>query len=200
MRRQNDFPSEHPDEPLQRVLERTSESFALAARDLALTRFTQDEGVDIIWGSHEETPERLVMFDPNSPFHVPPSRDRLAELAAEAATDPIVRQNFLTYLRALLYGATESTPTFSRDACETLCRDETLLQLLWRAAVSAPLNPRVVGSLREQLGKAASVGVPVDSLKKPRWWTIMEETVFSGELTGSRCHPDSAEGPPASEG
>ena len=184
MRLQNAFSTKRADEPLQSLLESISESFSLVARDLALERFTEDEGIDIIWGSREATPERLVMFDLESPFHAPPSREQLGELANKAATEPTIQQNFLTYLRALLYGATESNTTFSKPGCQALCCDETFLGLLWRGAVSRPLNPRVVGSLREQLKKAAGVGIPLVSLTKPRWWTAMEETVFSDEAAG----------------
>lgn len=183
MRRQSTFPSEDPDEALKRELDRIYESFAIATGKLALARFSEYEGVDILWDSHTETPERLVLLEPNSPFHAPELRGRLEELATKATADPIIHQNFLTYLRALLYGATKSNPNFSKCACRTLCSDKNFLQLLWKAAVSHPLNPRVVGSLREQMEKASSVNIPVDSLEKPKWWTAMEEAVFSVQST-----------------
>ncbi len=170
---------------LQELRTSLMESFEDAAVSLALERFVLPDGVDLFWGRNEYGPEKHVAFNPDSKFHAEAGRQRLVETADRAAEETTVQLNFLTYLRMLLYGAQGGAHSFNTDQCRTLLMDTRLIEPVWAAAVAAPLNPRVVGSVRKQIAEAHEAGIQLPDLEKPHWWKKIEETVFDeddGEL------------------
>ena len=157
---------------LQRKLLST---FQKCAVKLSLKRFTTPEGVKVFWSRDNQTPEKLVAFDPETAFHRGDARAQLLATSARAVDEIGIQRNFLAYLRMLLYGATEDG-SFGRHQCQELLRDVELVQFVLHAALASPLNPRVVGSLRGVLAKAENLGVvEIQKLDFPAWWAAMEK-------------------------
>ena len=151
------------------------DAFETCAVNLALERFAIPDGVEVFWGRHEQTPEKLVAFDPRSAFHHGEARTSLLGTAERAVDDVGIQRNFLSYLRMLLYGALEGG-SFERSECRALLRDLDLVLSVWQAALASPLNPRVVGSLRSQLSAAEQVReIALPELDYPAWWARMVE-------------------------
>ena len=166
------------------------ERFQGSAVGLALDRFRMSEGVDLFWGRNEWTPEKQVVFDPNSQFHKGEARETLTAIAAEAADLVDIQMNFLTYMRMLLYGLAGGASSFPAEGCRVLLGDSQLLDSVWQAATARPLNPRVVGSLREQLSAPSTEALELAFPTVPGWWRAIEASVF----------PDEEPIPPLSDG
>ena len=134
--------------------------------------------MEVFWGAKSDTPEKRVAFDPSSRFHSAEGRSRLAQIAGQAKKDAVIQMNFLSLVRMLFHGATPGPGSFQSDHCRTLVEDEEFVQLVWEAALAQPLNPRIVGSLREQLLKVEGANIDLPTLERPVWWTVIEDALF----------------------
>ncbi|HTC23663.1 MAG TPA: P-loop NTPase fold protein, partial [Gemmatimonadales bacterium] len=143
--------------------------FAGTVAERLLRRFSEQDGIEALWGPARSIEGNLAT-DPESPFHSPAMRERLAETAARAAQDPVVHGNFLSYLRMLRFGALQGGGPFSSDNCRTLLGDRGFTAMLWSAAVARPLNLRTVGTLRENREEMIErLGLPREAFSLPKW-------------------------------
>lgn len=154
-------------------------------RDLSesiLQRFSRPHGIKVFWGESAFEAEKVIAFDPDSVFHRLEYRKRLIEIAAQASTNSVVHENFLTYFQMLTYGATKGEASFSYSNCQALFRDQLFTKVIWDAAVARPLNLRIVGSLRERIESLKEIlGADIELFVSPAWLQIMEEKYFGSE-------------------
>jgi hypothetical protein len=151
--------------------------------EIILAKFEEPRGLDSFWGERDlVSPLKLELFDPASAFHSRPEyRARLRELAEAARTNPVVQDNFVTFLSQLAYGASRGG-SFGFEDCRKLLKDanETLLPTLWQAAVCNPLNVRETGTLREHRKGLIAWGLKEEFMPVPEWWQKLEaEGVWS---------------------
>lgn len=145
--------------------------------DAAMRKFEEKDGVRQFWGEKGNSPLKTVAFDPDAAFHANgDAQAHLRKLAKRALDgDKVVQENFRTYFRMLTYAAFEHGGSFSpRDARRILSNAE-FVQLVWSAAVVTPLNPRIMGSLRDDRMNVIGSGVSELSMPLPPWWTEVEE-------------------------
>ena len=149
-----------------------------SAIEVAVSRFEMPDGLDIAWGDGKDEIVRTILLDPDSPLYTNAAYyERLREVAARAANDSAVQQNFLTFFRQLAYGA-QNGGTFSMRDCERLLAQNDFLNVIWSAAVIRPLNPRVAGTLRRFRAFIGSHYASLDAMPLPVWWQRLEETGF----------------------
>jgi hypothetical protein len=143
--------------------------FSVTVAERLLRRFSEPDGIEALWSSAPSI-ERAFATEPDSPFHAVAVRSRLAALAARAAEEPVVHENFLSYLRMLRFGALQPGGSLATGHCRTLLADVEFTTMLWSAAVARPLNLRTVGALRENREEMIQqLGIPPDVFSRPRW-------------------------------
>jgi len=146
------------------------------AAPVLLSRFTTTEGLEMFWGDHWTRTKRLF-FSPDSPiFRDAKHRTAFLSLAQDsAATNPVVAENFLTYLRMLGYAAFGEAMTFDRQAARALITDHDVVAAIWQAALTTPLQPRQVGSMAQTREQLITAGVPDACLPRPSWFIAAQQ-------------------------
>ena len=138
--------------------------------DDLLVRFSRKDGISALWGKDRHLVEKYFLFLRGGGFYNDARIARLKELAEQAKTSLAVQENFYEYLRLLAYGLKGNSGTLTREELALLARDADIVLSAWRAATAQPLQPCVVGDLRETrvvLGKLLPEGQP---LTLPPWW------------------------------
>lgn len=142
----------------------------------ALGVFEQDNGVEQFWGEKGNSLLKAVVFDPGSIFHTSSaSRRKFQGLAKRALDgDRVVEANFRAYFRMLTYAAFEHGGSFPVRDAQKLLSNAEFVALVWRASVVTPLNPRTMGSLRDDRDNVIKAGIADKYLPLPPWWVELE--------------------------
>jgi hypothetical protein len=143
----------------------------------AVDVFEKKDGVKQFWGERGNSPLKAVVFDPESAFHTSENaQERIHSLANSAIKgNRAIQENFRTYFRMLTYAAFEHAGSFSVTDARKILSRPTFVSLVWRAAVVTPLNPRTMGSLRDDRANVIKSGIPEDVLPLPGWWIETEK-------------------------
>jgi hypothetical protein len=134
-------------------------------------RFNRDNGIGSLWGRERALVHKYILFRADSGFYSDETREDLKRLADQAATNGMVQNNFLEFLRLLTFGLRETLGVLTREEILPLARNRDIIGLAWRGATAQRLQPRTQGSLaesREVLKRAAS---GAEHLPLPRWWS-----------------------------
>jgi hypothetical protein len=128
-----------------------------------------------------------MLFDPTSAFHASSeASEALRKLSARAvAGEQVVQRNFRTYFRMLTYAAFEQGGSFPIRDSRTILQNAEFVTCVWRAAVAKPLNPRTMGSLRDDRRNVVASGIPEAALPLPMWWKTLEDQLRDGHANGA---------------
>jgi len=149
--------------------------------------FRRPDGLEsLLGGVGGRTAKDLLFRSDSAVFADADLLSRFNDLAASSASDTLVQRNFVEYVGLLLYGATEGGGTLSREESRALLQKADLISIIWRAALSRPLNPRTAGGLRKRRERLVTDGIipreHIDHLLPlPKWWQDLEATFFSEE-------------------
>ena len=75
------------------------------------------------------------------------------------------------------YGSSGSG-SFPSEECQALLNDRELLELVWSASISKPLNPRAAGGLYRDRESLIKQGILEELLKTPKWWHYLDKIGF----------------------
>ena len=78
----------------------------------------------------------------------------------------------------LCHGAYGSGGSFPRKECRVLLNEPDLLELVWSASISKPLNPRAAGGLYRDRKNLIKQGISEKILKTPKWWEHLDKIEF----------------------
>jgi hypothetical protein len=153
--------------------------------DDLLARLSRKDGIAALWGKDRHLVEKHYLFRRDGGFYNEAGMARLKEVADQAKTSLVVQENFYEYLRLLGYGLKGGGPeTLTMEELRPLAQDAAIILLAWRAATAQPLQPRVVGDLREtrvRLGKQLPEG---QVLTLPNWWPSDPSAAQNGSAAG----------------
>lgn len=91
-----------------------------------------------------------------------------------AKDNPIIQENFIEYIRLLTYGLEGNINVVSMEEAKKLASNIEIIDFMWKAAVSRPLQVRMLGSFREYYEKLAKAAESEEHLYKPEWWNKLE--------------------------
>jgi KAP-like P-loop domain-containing protein len=147
-----------------------------------LERFSRKDGVESLWGKDRHLVEKHYLFRRDGGFYTEARVERLIKLADEAKKSSAIQENFYQYLRLLEYWLRRGgSETLTVEELKPLAQDAAIVSLAWRATTAQPLQPRVIGDLREKralLKKQLPAGV---DLPLPSWWPPDPPAAQTGE-------------------
>ena len=158
--------------------------------DDLLARFSRKDGISTLWGKDRHLVEKYYLFQRDGGFYNEDRIARLNNVADQAKASAAVQENFYEYLRLLAYSLKGNSETLTREEVAPLAREADIVLPAWRAATAQPLQPRVVGDLRETrvvLGKQLPEG---QALTLPPWWPAEPP---AAELSGGPAAGPNAE-------
>jgi hypothetical protein len=161
--------------------------------DDLLARFSRKDGISALWGKERHLVEKYYLFRRDEGFYNEARVVRLKEVADQARTWLAVQENFYEYLRLLAYGLKGGSETLTREELRPLAQDAEIVLSAWRAATARPLQPRVVGDLRETrvvLGKQLPEG---QGLMLPLWWPPDPPAAQTGDGPAAGPNPEPPE-------
>ena len=160
--------ADHPH--FQTIYEEVVRTFLERLADQVLGEF--DRG-DFRLTSGEGAPtqaKRNLVLDPTGPLWSGERRQRFLALAVRGVDDAAVGALMLHLLRFLASHAARDTESIQRAAqARQLLSDKELVDAIWSAAVSRPLNPRVIGTLSDTTLPTVE-DIVGSALPKPGWW------------------------------
>jgi len=141
--------------------------------------FEEQNGIERFWAIDMYAKGKFFLFSPKSLFHTDPEyRKKLKEISSKSHENIVIQRNFLTYFRMLCHGAYGSGGSFPREECRALLNEPDLLELVWSASISKPLNPRAAGGLYRDRENLIKQGIPEKILKTPKWWDRLDKIEF----------------------
>ncbi len=136
-----------------------------------LARLSRKDGIESLWGKDRHLVEKHYLFKLDGGFYSEARIERLMKLADEAKKSSAVQANFYQYLRLLAYWLRRGgSETLTIAEIKPLAEDAAIVSLAWRATTAQPLQPRVIGDMRETrvlLNGQLPDGV---DLPLPPWW------------------------------
>jgi hypothetical protein len=175
----NIFRHRSPDEKFEKAWKEIKEFLEIKISESLLKHFEEPNGLEQFWAIDYGAKGKRLLFDVKSHFHSNPScRRRLAEIADTAKKEAHVQINYLTYFTMMCHGASDRATSFSQSDCRELLKDMDLVKMVWDAAIAQPLNPRMVGSLRQDRQNLIKLGVSEDILQTPDRWKKLEGMGF----------------------
>lgn len=149
------------------------------ASDSFIDAFEEANGIESFWAIDMYSKGKFFLFSRNSLFHtVPEYRKKLKEISSKSRKNVGIQRNFITYFRMLCHGGYGSGGSFPREDCQALLNQADLLELVWSASISRPLNPRTAGGLFRDRENLIKQGIPEKILKTPKWWLHLDEIGF----------------------
>jgi hypothetical protein len=149
------------------------------ASDSFIDAFQDPNGIESFWAIDMYSKGKFFLFSKQSIFHTDPQyRKKLKEISAKSCENIGIQRNFITYFRMLCHGGSGSGGSFPREECQALLNDPELLELVWSASISRPLNPRAAGGLYRNRESLIKQGTPEKTLKTPKWWHHLDEIGF----------------------
>ncbi len=153
------------------------------ASDLFIDAFEESNGLESFWAVNIHTKGKKFLFSRASIFHTKPEyRKKLKDISLKARENVGIQINFLTYFRMLCHGAYGNESSFPREDCQSLLKDVDLLELVWSAAISRPLNPRTAGGLFRDRKNLIKRGTTEKVLETPKWWQELDKIGFFKEI------------------
>jgi len=150
-----------------------------SASDSFIDAFEEQNGIARFWGIDMYAKGKIFLFSPKSLFHTDPEyRKKLKKISAKSHENIAIQQNFLTYFRMLCHGGYGSGGSFQREECQELLKKSDLLDIVWSASISKPLNPRGAGDLYRYRENLIKQGIRKKILKTPKWWNQLDEMGF----------------------
>ena len=148
--------------------------------DSFLDAFADPNGIESFWAIDMYSSKgKFFLFSEQSLFHTNPEyRKKLKEISAISGENIGIQRNFITYFRMLCHGGYGSGGSFPREGCQALLNDHELLELVWSASISKPLNPRAAGRLYRDRENLIKQGIPEKILITPKWWHRLDEIRF----------------------
>jgi len=148
--------------------------------DSFLDAFADPTGIESFWAIDMYSSKgKFFLFSKQSLFHTDPEyRKKLKEISEKSSEDIEIQRNFITYFRMLCHGGYGSGGSFPREECQALLNDHELLELVWSASISKPLNPRAAGGLYRDRENLIKQGIPEKILITPKWWHRLDEIGF----------------------
>jgi len=136
--------------------------------------FGRIDGIKRLWGHDHYFAEKKLLFTNHKSFHNKRNYKRLEEISAKAGSDPVIQKNFIEYLSMLFYSASGKANWVRKEDTIEILKDKNLLNIIWQAVISQPLNRRFVGSL-EKDRKNTEKNILKDKkiLAVPKWWEIL---------------------------
>lgn len=142
-----------------------------ALSDQIVDRFKRVDGIKELWGKDRYIPEKHLLFHKHPLFHNRDIYDRLKEISKESPDSLEIQKNFLEYVRMLFYAATEYVDWAEQEKARELLREKELMDIIWQAVISRPMNRRMVGSLeRERIKIIKDIFQDKGALPVPHWW------------------------------
>lgn len=149
------------------------------ASDSFIVAFEESNGIESFWAIDMYSRGKSFLFSKSSLFHTEPQyRKKLKQISLKSREDVGIQRNFLTFFRMLCYGGYGSGGSFPCEDCQVLLKDTDLVELVWSATVSRPLNPRVAGGLFRDRENLIKNGIDEKILKTPKWWKHLEKIGF----------------------
>jgi len=149
------------------------------ASDSFINAFEESNRMESFWAIDMYSKAKYFLFSPNSLFHTDPEyRKKLKEISAKSREDTGIQRNFITYFRMLCHGGYGSGGSFPREECRALLNDPDLLELVWSASISRPLNPGAAGGLYRDRENLIKQGISEKILTTPKWWQRLEKIEF----------------------
>jgi hypothetical protein len=130
----------------------------------------QPDGIRCLYGKGQDNAEKYVLFDPGSPLWAGGRWQRWMELAERARDDPVVHQNFVEFIGMLEYGTTHDMYPPRHEAILELAKRTEIVGRVWKAATARRLQPRALGSLKEDRENLARIAGSEEHLVLPVWW------------------------------
>lgn len=151
------------------------------ASDSFIDAFKEQNGIERFWAIDIYAKGKFFLFSPKSLFHTDPEyRKKLKAISSKAHENIVIQRNFLTYFRMLCHGAygSSGSGSFPSEECQALLNDRELLELVWSASISKPLNPRAAGGLYRDRESLIKQGILEELLKTPKWWHYLDKIGF----------------------
>ena len=147
--------------------------------DSFIDAFEESNGIESFWAIDMYSKGKFFLFSKQSLFHTNPEyRKKLKEISAKSNENIGIQRNFITYFRMLCHSGYGSGGSFPREECKALLNDPELLELVWSASISRPLNPRAAGGLYRDRENLIKQGIPEKILKAPKWWQHLVDIGF----------------------
>jgi hypothetical protein len=170
----DEAPDPRPGAEFTATMARLQESATDSAIKELIDRFSQPDGLEFAWGSTDNHALKSLLFDPASALYADTNYfSQFRALALCADEDLEIQRNFLTFFRQLAYGALEGG-SFPTRPCRELLSQQELLEAVWAAAVTRPLNPRTASSLRRYRSTIGTNFAPLEAMPVPEWWQALE--------------------------
>jgi hypothetical protein len=86
----------------------------------------------------------------------------------------VIQKNLIELLRAIVssYATFTGGGDLNPDAKARLTTAATIVPIVWRGATASPIQPRLLGSLKEGREELLALFQPFDlELATPSWWT-----------------------------
>jgi hypothetical protein len=160
-----------PTGPLAEVIDSISQTFREAALSSLLARFRRPGGIGELLPRRVDTAEKWEAVSPQGMLASPDARPALEALAADATSNEVVHANFFDYVSTLFWGAYGHDSTMMRSDIIALFSDESLVSLLWKAALAKQINRRMMGSLVQYRDAMLAGGThKPESVPVPDWY------------------------------
>ena len=158
---------------LQPLLKQIAEPLVAHVADDLLARFSRPDGLRGLYGRGRQNAEKYVLFHPESPLWTGERKQRLTQMAERARDDAAVHANFVEFIGMLEYGVTNGIHPSSPQQVLDLAKNQEIVGLAWRAATARRLQPRALGSLRDDRETLARIAGTEEHLPLPVWWSEM---------------------------
>jgi len=173
------FRIDHKSNEFSRLIRDIRKIIEKNVSDSFIDAFEEQNGIERFWAIDMYAKGKFFLFSPKSLFHTDSEyRKNLKEISSKSHENIVIQQNFLTYFRMLYYGAYGSGGSFPREECLALLNEPDLLELVWSASISKPLNPRAAGGLYRDRENLINQSIPENILKTPKWWDRLDKIGF----------------------
>jgi hypothetical protein len=132
-------------------------------------RFERTEGIASLRNPDADIQRHLLM-SPTSGLYSDDFIQHLQRLSVDAKSNMTVQKNFIELIRGMANSYTEGGAA-SDEAQARLKRAAEFLPHVWAGAVASPIQPRLLGSLRQDLDRLNGTFKPFGvELAVPAWW------------------------------
>jgi hypothetical protein len=146
----DDHPVSDDEIAFQSIGSKIREIWKKALADQLVDRFSKKDGIGLLWGKDKAFLEKELLFESNPYFHINNIYLRLEAIAQQAAEVSMVQENFLEFMRMLLYAALDLSSGFSHEQELEILKNERFREICWRAATCQRIHRRSMGSLLER--------------------------------------------------
>lgn len=135
-----------------------------------LQRFEQPDGIKDLWGRDRRIAEKYTLFRIDSPIWETQNRKIFNSFAQRAKSEPFIHENFIEFISMLAYWSKEGIETLNPDEIKRLAQDTQIVEVAWKAAISRPIQPRLIGSFRNYREDLKKIAGSDEHLSKPAFF------------------------------